>query len=199
MNALDAGKVSADDVSGLSGTVGSLNTALANHINSTNPHPNYSPSWSDLTNRPGLGDISGTLDVSKVDGLTEAIDDRIALSSNGGSGYGITDYTLADGGHVTFGNGLMIQWGRVFLSADDFNSSNRFNKVRTITFSTEFPHKCYVVTIGTEFNATSTGNQDSIIQTRNITTTGFDYVVQEFYNGSNIWSSINCNYIAIGN
>ena len=32
LNALDAGKVSASDVSSLTGTVGSLNTALTNHI-----------------------------------------------------------------------------------------------------------------------------------------------------------------------
>ena len=140
LNALDAGKVSASDVSGLSGsisginsTISSLNTKLTEHINSTNPHPNYKPSvsWSDLTGtKPNLADFSGNLDANRISNLP----------SNGGNGDGITSSSLSGNGYAKFNNGLMLQWGVVL---DSTSTPNYF------AFHTPFTSSCYAVNIQT--------------------------------------------------
>ena len=143
LNALDAGKVSASDVSGLSGsisglssTISSLNTALTNHINSSNPHPNYKPSisWSDLTGtKPNLADFSGNLDASRINNLP----------SSGGSGDGITESSLSNNGYAKFGNGLIIHWGEA-----PYNSS----QVNYYKFVKPFPSFCAAVNIQTHIS-----------------------------------------------
>lgn len=50
-----------------------VSAMLQRHIDSANPHPNYTPSvsWTNVTNKPGLDDLSGTLTASKgLTGLT---------------------------------------------------------------------------------------------------------------------------------
>ena len=141
LNALDAGKVSASDVSGLSGSIGSVNTALTNHINSSNPHPNYKPSvsWSDLTNKPNLADLNGDLPMSRVTGNLDA--NRINNLPSGGSdkGDGITESTLSGKGYAKFNNGLIIQWGE----------TNRYptagDQVFSENFAVSFTDACYVL------------------------------------------------------
>ena len=139
LNALDAGKVSASDVSSLTGTVGNLNTALTNHINSTNPHPNYQPSWSDLTNKPNLADLSGNLPMSRITGNLDA--SRITNLPTGGvdKGDGITDSSLSKSGYVKFNNGLIIQWGISKYTNTALANYHAFN--------TPFTEQCYAVTI----------------------------------------------------
>ena len=205
LRALDASKVSADDVSG---SIGNINSALTTHINSTSPHPNWKPSFSykDLTDKPGLGDLTGTLDASKVsgkltnatidagnvNGLTGVIDGRLPDSS----GDGITSSSLADNGYVKFKNGLIIQWGRKSLSRANFSEAPQ-----SVTFPISFAEKCYMVTAGTEtvIADTNTGDVDTMIQVKSITKTGFKFMAQEFYKGAyQNWDYLYCNYIAIG-
>lgn len=61
LNALDRGKAGTADIS----------DALTNHINSSNPHPNWKPkmSMSDLTGTIDFSRITGDLDASRVTGL----------------------------------------------------------------------------------------------------------------------------------
>ena len=136
LNALDAGKVSASDVSGLSGSVSNLSTALTNHINSTNPHPNWKPSvsWSDLTGtKPNLASFSGNLDASRIDNLP----------SSGGNGDGITESSLSNNGYAKFGNGLILHWGEA-----PYNSS----QVNYYKFVKPFPSFCAAVHIQTHIS-----------------------------------------------
>lgn len=205
LNALDAGKVSADDVNK---GIGDLNTALTKHINSTSPHPNWKPSFSykDLTDKPSLEDLSGTLSASKVsgkltnatidagnvNGLSGVIDGRLPASS----GDGITASSLADNGYVKFKNGLIIQWGRKSLSRANYSENPN-----SVTFPMAFTEKCYMVTAGTEavVDDSKTNEVDTMIQIKSITKTGFKFMAQEFYKGSyQGWDYIYCNYIAIG-
>ena len=147
LNALDAGKVSASDVSGLSGSVGNLgttvsslsttvsnlNTALTNHINAANPHPNYTPSvsWSNISSKPNLADLSGNLPMSRVTGNLDA--SRVAnLPSS------ITDATWGTNGLVKFDLGLIIQWGKS-------NAHTPSASTYTETFSESFSTACYAV------------------------------------------------------
>ena len=195
LNALDAGKVSASDVSGLSGSIGSVNTALTNHINSSNPHPNYKPSvsWSDLTNKPNLADLNGNLPVSRITGLPSTSD----------TGDGITDSSLSNNGYVKFNNGLIINWGRLTLNQSNFASAaSRYGEDDyAITFAKAFTLACYIVTVGTEIDTTDNEHAEVVFQTKAKTITGCKIVPQLFYgstSGFRDWNSIHANYIAIG-
>ena len=194
LNALDAGKVSASDVSGLSGSIGSINTALANHINSTNPHPNYKPSWSDLTGtKPNLTDFSGSLPMSRITGNLDAS----RITNLPSSGDGITEDDISGNGYVKFNNGLIIQWGRCTMNRSSWNEGSALSASFPIAFSTQ----CYTVIAGTEAEVPDSGNSavDCIVQVKDITNTGFKYLVQEFYrNSAHEWTKIHCNYMAIG-
>ena len=135
LNALDAGKVGASDVSGSIGSVNSsLTSSLTAHINSSNPHPNWKPSvsWNDLTNKPSLSALSGNLDTSRISGLTSLIDSRIPAAS----GDGITSGSLNDNGYVKFKNGLIIQWGTVHY-VSGYPCYYKFH--------TAFPNSCFAM------------------------------------------------------
>lgn len=186
LNALDAGKVSASDVSGLSGSIGNINTALTNHINSTNPHPNYKPSvsWSDLTGtKPNLTDLNGDLPMSRITGNLDA--SRISnLPSSGGSGSGIIEGTLSNTNYAKFGTGLIIQWGVCSL--------NLGNTATNVTFIKEFPTECSLV-VG---NTTSSNNSiDPAVSINSWNKKGFQATSHgDAYYGS----GITYLYIAIG-
>ncbi len=198
LNALDSGKVSANDVNG---SIGNINTALQKHIDSTNPHPNYKPSLS-------FSDISGTLDASKVvgkltnatidasrvNGLTSQIDSRIPAT-----GDGITSSVIDGNGWVKFKNDLIIQWGRVRITPDEYNAAPE--AAHAVTFSKAFSDSCFIVTAGTEADVDdgATGALDNMIQVKDISKTGFKYMVQDFYKGAyRQWKYLYCSYIAIG-
>ena len=133
---------------------------LQRHIDSTNPHPNYTPSvsWSNVTNKPGLGDLSGSIDGSRISGTIAASKVSGALTgatiasgkvtgleafvngvidSRGGDDGG--DSELGETGYVKFGNGLMLQWG--CIDYDD----NGVGMV--INFPIEFTKGCYSLTV----------------------------------------------------
>ena len=149
LNALDAGKASADEISG---SLGDLNTVLTQHINSSNPHPNWKPSFSfsDLSGTVDASKVSGkltqaTIDASRVNGLTALITGSIPEAG----GDGITSSNLAGNGYVKFKNGLIIQWG--VHTKDDAGGKWE----HSVTFPIPFPNICYTVT------ATCNPNNDS--------------------------------------
>ena len=133
---------------------------LTRHINSTNPHPNYKPSvsWSDVNNKPGLDDLSGTLTASKVrgslTGATIATGNVTGLEAfvNGkisaiptDKGDGITESNLGETGYVKFNNGLILQWGYV-----DYSGNGTLGM--TINFPIEFTKACYSLTVTPQTN-----------------------------------------------
>ena len=188
LNALDAGKVSASDVSSLTGAVGSLNTYLTNHINSTNPHPNYSPSWSDLTNKPNLADLSGNLPMSRITGNLDA--SRITNLPD--SGDGITDDDISGNGYVKFNNGLIIQWG-----VDLKDASGAWE--HSVTFPIAFPSICFSVVASCYVNDGGTApkfwgdDNENDFYINNWSKTGFNAVSHvEDFGGTAI------SYVAIG-
>ncbi len=163
----------------------SITGQLTTHINSTNPHPNYKPSvsWSDVTNKPGLNDLSGTLTASKVvgvltgatiasgnvTGLEAFVNGKIPASSDKGDG--ITEKSLSDLGYVKFNNGLILQWGNQTI-----NTSSNSYQTGEITFPKSFTSSCYAVTLtarplsGTAFNG---GSTEGVMLVNTPTTTGF--------------------------
>ena len=146
LNALDAGKLSSGEVDN---SIGNLNTSLTNHINSTKPHPNWKPSFSD---------ISGTLDASNVVGaLTNAtiahsnvtgLEDYVKglIESEGG---GVDDEKLEDNGYIELSNGLIIQWGTTdILKASVWTETNNYARTAgTRPFKKAFTDKCYSLSL----------------------------------------------------
>ena len=136
LNALDSNKLSAGDIDG---SLNEANNRLQNHINSTNPHPNWRPSlsFSDITGNLDGSRITGTLtnatiDASKVNGLQTLINEA-------DKGDGITGSNLNGNGYVKFGNGLIIQWGSSY--ADDKSD----NATITVRFPISFSSSCFNV------------------------------------------------------
>ena len=175
LNALNADKMSASDMSGLSSSISNINTALTNHINSTNPHPNYKPSWSDLTGtKPNLADFGGNLDASRIINLPTVSD----------KGDGITESISAQNGYAKFNSGLIIQWGR--------SSLNLGATVTNVSFGKEFSTGCWLV-VG---NTSSSNNSiDPAVTINSWDKKGFQAVSHgDAYYGS----SITYTYIAIG-
>ena len=191
LNALDAGKVGASDVSG---SIGSVNSSLTAHINSSTPHPNWKPSvsWNDLTNKPSLSALSGNLDASRISGLTSLIDGRIPASG----GDGITSGSLGDNGYVKFKNGLIIQWGK---TANQF-SYVAPNATTTHKFSAlEFPEECFVVVCQPCMDGTTGNALETMAHVVSYDKTGFKFIHSKFANsdggGPRAWF---LRYIAIG-
>ena len=189
LNALDAGKVSASDVSGLSGSIGNINTALTNHINSTNPHPYYKPSWSDLTGtKPNLADFNGNLPMSRITGNLDAS----RITNLPSSGDGITEDDISGNGYVKFNNGLIFQWG-----VDLKDTSGAWE--HSVTFPVAFPSicfsvvaSCYVNDGGTEPKFWGDDNENDFY-INNWSKTGFNAISHvEDFGGTAI------SYVAIG-
>lgn len=160
----DAFKKHMDEISRIYGILTDFDKDVANtegitgeltkHINSANPHPNYKPSisWSDLTGKPGLDDLSGTLSASKVKGeLTNAtiasgkvtglesfVKGLLPNGSSSDKGDGITSSNLSANGYVKFNNGLIIQWGNTRIDTKNASTVD-------ITFPTAFTLTCYSV------------------------------------------------------
>ena len=179
---------------------------LTRHINSTNPHPNYKPSvsWSDVNNKPGLDDLSGTLTASKVrgslTGATIATGNVTGLEAfvNGkipaSKGDGITESTLGETGYVKFANDLLIQWGKTeYLYAYVHPSTEN-----EAAFTKEFASACYGVIAQVCHNGTDTA-LGAMTTVTEINRKGFKYIHEKFHGssegGQNPWY---LRYIAIG-
>ena len=180
---------------------------LTTHINSTNPHPNYNPSisWSNVTNKPGLNDLSGTLSASKVIGaLTGAtiasgnvtgLEAFVNSKMPASSGDGITAKSLGNTGYVKFANGLIVQWGK---------TANQYQYVDTQTeqshtFGTQFPSQCFVVLCQTCRDSAIGASVDAMAHVVGQNKTGFKYIHQLFASG-NTGGSVAwyLRYLAIG-
>lgn len=179
---------------------------LTTHINSTNPHPNYNPSisWSNVTNKPGLNDLSGTLSASKVvgaltgatiasgnvTGLEAFVNGKIPASG----GDGITEEALGSSGYVKFKNGLMVQWG---------TSKATNGTTGHATFAKSFPTRCFMVTGCTycndgNINGKTYGGTYCKFNINEWDKNGFGFDTQsEGDTGTGTWSGY-ASYIAIG-
>ena len=187
LNALDAGKVGASDVSG---SIGSVNSSLTAHINSSNPHPNWKPS---------LSGLSGKLDASRISGLTSLIDGRIPASG----GDGITSGSLGDNGYVKFKNGLIIQWG---TSADinrwtSDSGLNNMSVPETVNFSIEFPSKCLSISITPHCVGITDNHRAFIAQVDTVSKNDFVYRLYGIgtdFHSPDFRGTFHVDYIAIG-
>ena len=149
---------------------------LQRHIDSTNPHPNYTPSvsWSNVTNKPGLGDLSGSIDGSRISGTIAASKVSGALTGatiasgnvtgleafvkalipdSGGNGDGITEKSLGETGYVKFANGLILQWGKVTLTLSDPITKDYRYKVSQMAKSFSSSSYCTACSSGGAYSA----------------------------------------------
>ncbi len=195
LNALDNGKVSADDINGqLSG----FSTQLQNHINSTNPHPKWKPSlsFSDITGNLDGSKITGTLtnayiDATHVNNLKSFINNNVTIPDKGD---GITGANLNGNGYVKFGNGLIIQWATRFIS--DFKGEGKYSATFPISFATG----CYGLSASIVFNADNVdidANSWVQILEPTITKTNFSYRLQSADNTPYNYT-LGIKFIAVG-
>ncbi len=142
LNSLNMNKLeSSTFTSEISTVTQGLTQDLKTHINATKPHPNYRPSFSD---------ISGTLDAGRVDGLTQLIGRMINSNTNG-----IVDIHIEETddpttlpnednkaykGYIKFKNGLLIQCG----TTERFTRWN-IGDYSNIYFPKAFSSACYAV------------------------------------------------------
>lgn len=191
------------DVANAEGITGQLTS----HINSSNPHPNYKPSisWSDVNNKPGLNDLSGTLSAlkvvgeltnatiatGKVTGLEAFVKGKIPESK----GDGITEKTLSSSGYVKFANGLIMQWGRTESKYQYVDTQTE----QSHTFSTQFPSQCFAVFCQTCRDSAKGASVDAMAHVVGQSKTGFQYIHQLFHSG-NTGGSVAwyLRYVAIG-
>ena len=190
LNALDSGKLSAGDIDG---TLGAYDSKLQEHIDSTNPHPNWNPSFDDIT---------GDLDASRVHGnLTNATIDADKVNNlesllPSDKGDGITKKSLVGDGYVEFNNGLIIQWGTSFHSfAGEGDAS--------VVFPYSFKTGCYGLSASVAFDTDSIDSNCNIflqILNKKISLSGFEYHMQaaEYGPGDSYAGKIGVKYIAIG-
>lgn len=148
LNALDAGKVSADD----------LDKAISDHVNSTNPHPKWKPSlsFSDISGNLDGSRLTGkinaelvygllsnaTIDVSHVNNLESFVKSLIP-TGGGGEGEGITESNLQANGYIKFSNGFMLQWGKI--SGEVTFDSGLTTLKGQIKYVKSFSSKCFSV------------------------------------------------------
>lgn len=94
-----------------------------------------------------------------------------------------SDYTtsLSANGHVTLPNGLMVQWGRAYISGNTANAS--------VSLPTNFTTACFAVVVSKELSSTGEGDNSGIGTTAPTTST------IRITNGS---SAGNFRWIAIG-
>ena len=184
LNALDSGKASSLE----------LATAIANHVDDANPHPNWKPSlkFSDLTGNVDASKVVGllsnaTINAANVIGipinlsvlLEQVLTDLVELKNK------IKDYEAptvnSNDGYTKLPNGILIQWGK---------TNNPSTGVKTITFPTAFPQECLSITVSIlSSNYSSEYYNRFVIYSQS--TTGFSGYSQTS-------QKIDISYIAIG-
>lgn len=196
LNALDAGKVSSDDLSGIIG--GSIDSKLQAHINSTNPHPNWKINLSDLTGTLDASKVVGNLtsayiDASHVNNLASVVSGLVPISQDKGDG--IIESDIKQQGYVKFNNGLILQWGTKYHS---FAGEGEV----TLMFNTPFPSMCCGLTASIVFNTDIDSDCNIFLQLieKKTTSTNFTYHLQtaEATPAPSYAGKIGVKYIALG-
>lgn len=169
-----------------------LTNSLNEHIQDSNPHPNYKPSIP-------IGNVTGNIPASRVVGaLTQATIDKSRVTGLETyvqglipeipeTGDGITDSKISERGSITFKNGLIIQWG---ISADV--GVGYPNKEKKEMFPKKFPNACYIVVATTLVPGGSGHN------TEWDTFRMFDWDQEGFEFSALVEYQRKCSYIAIG-
>lgn len=184
----------------------STSGALSAHISSSNPHPNWKPSYSfsDITGNLPMSRVSGdldasrvvgalnraTIDYSKVIGLSAFVDGKVPTDK----GDGVTEKNLSENGYMKFNNGLMLQWGKTKYQYEYVHPSTE----NEATFGKAFTSSCYGVIAQVCHNGTDT-TLGAMTSVTGISKTGFKYIHEKFSSsnggGNNPWY---LRYIAIG-
>ena len=196
LNALDAGKVSSEDLSGIIG--GSIDSKLQAHVNSTNPHPNWKINFSDLTGNLDASKVVGNLtnayiDASHVNNLASIVSGLIPSGQDKGDG--ITDSDIKSNGYVKFNNGLIVQWGKT-ENQYEYVHANTANEHK---FKIEFPSQCFTVICQPYMDGATTAGLETMASVVEMNSKGFKFVHDKFANswggGERAWW---LRYIALG-
>jgi len=136
-----------------------------------------------------FGNLEGRFDTieSQWVGIDNRMDDiELALQSGA---VNVSDFEsqLGDKGYQKFPGGMIMQWGREYLSGMSNSSSKNFS------FPITFPNRCYTVTFGETWGVISGGTYDEGSYVSSIRTDGFTYTSAWKYGMTQ-----HINWIAIG-
>ena len=200
INAVNADKLSATEfaekfglVDELKGDVEGFNLALSNHIQSASPHPNYKPDLANTTGKLDASRLTGQLPIKVVkEGTFVTPDpDVTVIEVPNGIDYAV----LENNGYAKFSNGLMIPWGRCFVTVTADNT-----EIRTETFPHAFSSACFNVslTVGLNDDANATDNAFVQLVHTKLKKESFGYFLQ-FAESVGVYTGpVSIFYIAIG-
>ena len=188
INAVNADKVSAEEITEKLDKINNdfvdFGNSLQEHIEASNPHPNYKPSFNDISGKLDASRLSGQLPIRVVENGTAVVVDPDITTIFVPQGI---DYSILDNnGYVRFGNGLILQWGIVNTGSGNERHS----------FKISFPKSCFIVVA----NLCDTGDGDSgYCSIYNYDKDGVNMTVLAPYLKGIEWkSNTNASYIAIG-
>ena len=164
---------------------GEVNSFLQEHINSSNPHPNWKPKidGSQITGRIDASLVYGNLvnaniHYSRVTDLQQYIQSIVggaigSIPPPVDKGDGIVSTSLNGNGFVKFKNGFIIQWG-----SSEQKPSGYEGKV-TCNFPVAFPGQCLNVLLGTGIS-TASEYANTVYQLLSFTASSFEAYCQGF-------------------
>ena len=192
INAVNADKLSAEDIADKLGKIEVLNDDLQDHINSVKPHPNYKPTFNDITGDLDASRVKGQLPIRvfrEGDAFFEDLNSTTLIIPSD-----ITSKNLSKNGYVKFNDSLIIQWG----STTPLLSNPEETAIFTLTFEKTFNTLFTVYTqMCTNKGAWDNENRDIVVRIMRMTNTGFTY----FYDYTNAYANAEgmyINYLAIG-
>ena len=197
LNALDAGKISADDLQGkLDGFKPTVSfNDITGYLDMSRITGNLD--FSRITGNVPAARVVGTLsnaniDAANVNGLESVIGGKIV-----DKGDGIIKCEPDYNGYAKFNNGLFIQWGNVNvenLGSSDVNEATE----RTASFPVDFPNICLNLqaTIRNDANSGSPRARDHSPVIRSLATDKFVYQIQ--VPEDEAWDNLSLYFFAIG-
>ena len=194
LTAIDAAAASSDSISG------AISGELQQHINSTNPHPNWKPSLSfdDITGNLAASRVRGnltnaTIDASRVNGLADKIPSVPDLQNV------FPSVNIQENGYIKFINGFMLQWGK-----GKEMSREEFSGTQTENFPIGFENDClgvFVTGIYGKITNRSNRSNNFYVQVESMSRSSFSYdewgMYTDFY-GSGYEGKFYIKYLAIG-
>jgi len=135
--------------------------------------------------------ITGSFDTSMIEGLTDVI------KQNAPSEVRYT-YSITGGGHcIVLKDTIAIQCGKKTVQRSEHDEAS---KTYNVNFPTPFSSDSnYFVVVSLKINGLNyQKSADVVAQVIGKKPNYFTFILQEFYESTNDWASVDCEYIAMG-
>ena len=192
INAVNADKLSAEDIADKLGKIEVLNDDLQDHIDSEKPHPNYKPTFNDITGDLDASRVKGQLPIRAFREGEFFIEDpdktTLIIPSE------ITSKKLLQNGYIEISGLFQMQWGTTTPLGANTEETARY----TITFPNKFNTLFAVFTqMCTNKGTWDNENRDIVVRIIKSTNTGFTFFYDYTNPGANA-EGMFISYLAIG-